>query len=44
MADLPMYESFESKKQFFGNGEENSFVINTKDELDNLFKEIKIKT
>lgn len=43
MADLPMYENFESKKQFFRNGGKNSFVINSKNELDNLFKDIKDK-
>ncbi len=43
MADLLMYEDFELKKEFFSNGKESSFVIDTKDELDNLLKHIKDK-
>ncbi len=40
MADLPMYENFESKKLFFGNGKEKSFIIDTKEELDKWFQDV----
>jgi len=40
MAELPMYESLESKKPFFKNRDKGSFKINTKKELDKWVEEI----
>jgi hypothetical protein len=40
MADLPMYEDFESKREYFSNGHKPSFIIDTKDELDRWFKDV----
>jgi len=40
MADLPMYETLDEKKSFFANGNNPSFVINTKEELDLWFRDV----
>lgn len=37
MAELPMYRSLDDKRPFFSNGQEKSFVIQTKAELDRWF-------
>lgn len=40
MADLPIYNTLEEKRMFFANGENESFIINTKTQLDKWFKDV----
>lgn len=39
MADLPLYKNLDEKKHFFSNGDDESFIINTKDKLEKWFNE-----
>lgn len=39
MAELPIYNSLNEKKKLFANGEQNSFIINSKSQLDKWFDE-----
>lgn len=43
MAELPVYTTFEEKRELFSNGQLESFVIDTKAELDHWFKDIQDK-
>ncbi|MBB6271436.1 hypothetical protein HDF26_001863 [Pedobacter cryoconitis] len=40
MADLPTYNNLQEKKDFFENGEEDSFIISTRKQLDRWFNDI----
>lgn len=40
MAELPKYNDLEQKRNFFSNGQKESFVINTKYDLDKWFKDV----
>lgn len=40
MADLPFYNDLNSKKPFFSNGEKESFIINSKSDLDKWFADV----
>ena len=39
MSYLPLYENLYEKRRFFSNGEEDSFIIDTKDKLEKRFYE-----
>lgn len=40
MADLPIYNNFDEKKTFFANGNDKSFIIDNKSDLDKWFKDV----
>lgn len=40
MADLPIYKNLNEKRAFFSNGNRDSFVINSKEQLDKWFKDV----
>jgi len=40
MADLPLYNDLETKRPFFSNGNKESFMIDTKSQLDKWFKDV----
>ncbi len=40
MAFLPEFKDLDSKRKFFQNGDDQSFIINSKEELDSWFNEI----
>lgn len=40
MADLPIYNDLEQKRDFFSNGKKESFIIDTKTSLDKWFKDV----
>lgn len=43
MADVQSYVSIDSKRRFFSNGHSDSFVINTKKQLDKWFQDVENK-
>jgi hypothetical protein len=40
MAELPIYNNLEQKRNFFSNGQKESFIIDTKSALDKWFKDV----
>jgi hypothetical protein len=40
MADLPTYTDLQTKRHFFGNGQKDSFIVDTKSALDKWFKDV----